>query len=90
MLNGVDTAKIFENGKLVIDAMLQPRIPEPNPEDTLVDRVLGAMWLYAMNYRLADEEKLDETSLWYAMFLFFCYIRISTVDLFVILNGCLY
>lgn len=71
MLNGVDTAKIFENGKLVIDAMLQPRIPEPNPEDTLVDRVLGAMWLYAMNYRLADEEKLDETSLWYAMFLFF-------------------
>ncbi|EOA33509.1 hypothetical protein CARUB_v10019785mg [Capsella rubella] len=67
LLNGVDTAKIFENGKLVVDAMLQPRIPELNPEDTLVDRVLGAMWLYAMNYRLADEEKLDETSLWYVM-----------------------
>ncbi|XP_010428834.1 PREDICTED: tubulin--tyrosine ligase-like protein 12 [Camelina sativa] len=67
LLNGVDTAKILENGKLVIYAMLQPRIPEPNPEDTLVDRVLGAMWLYAMNYRLADEEKLDESSLWYVM-----------------------
>ncbi|XP_019094148.1 PREDICTED: tubulin--tyrosine ligase-like protein 12 [Camelina sativa] len=67
LLNGVDTAKILENGKLVIDAMLQPRIPEPNPDDTLVDRVLGAMWLYAMNYRLADEEKLDESSLWYVM-----------------------
>ncbi|XP_010416704.1 PREDICTED: tubulin--tyrosine ligase-like protein 12 isoform X3 [Camelina sativa] len=67
LLNGVDTAKILENGKLVIDAMLQPRIPEPNPEDTRVDRILDAMWLYAMNYRLADEEKLDESSLWYVM-----------------------
>ncbi|CAE5964467.1 unnamed protein product [Arabidopsis arenosa] len=67
LLNGVDTAIIFENGKHVIDSMLQPRIPEPNPEATLVDRVLDAMWLYALNYRLADEEKLDETSLWYVM-----------------------
>ncbi|KAL1214586.1 hypothetical protein V5N11_007481 [Cardamine amara subsp. amara] len=67
LLNGVDTAKIIENGKHVVDSMLQPRIPEPNPEDNLVDRVLGAMWLYVMNYRLADEEKLDETSLWYVM-----------------------
>ncbi|CAH8258472.1 unnamed protein product [Arabidopsis lyrata] len=67
LLNGVDTAKIFENGKHVIDSMLQPRIPELNPEGTLVDRVLDAMWLYALNYRLADEEKLDETSLWYVM-----------------------
>lgn len=74
MLNGVDTAKIFENGKHVIDSMLQPRISELNPEGTLVDRVLDAMWLYALNYRLADEEKLDETSLWYAMFLFFFFL----------------
>lgn len=70
MLNGVDTAQIIENGKHIVDSMLQPRIPEPNPEDSLVDRVLGAMWLYVMNYRLADEEKIDETSLWYEMFIF--------------------
>lgn len=61
----------METGKHVVDSMLQPRIPELNPDDTLVDRVLDAMWLYALNYRLADDEKLDETSLWYAMFLFF-------------------
>lgn len=73
MLNGVDTAKIFENGKHVVDSMIQPRLPEPKPEDSLIDRVLGAMWLYVMNYRLADEEKIDETSLWYAMFSFLYY-----------------
>jgi tubulin--tyrosine ligase-like protein 12 len=67
LLNGVDTAKILETGKHVVDSMLQPRIPELNPDDTLVDRVLDAMWLYALNYRLADDEKLDETSLWYVM-----------------------
>uniref|UniRef100_M4EH54 Tubulin--tyrosine ligase-like protein 12 SET-like domain-containing protein n=2 Tax=Brassica campestris TaxID=3711 RepID=M4EH54_BRACM len=67
LLNGVDTAKIFENGKHVVDSMIQPRLPEPKPEDSLIDRVLGAMWLYVMNYRLADEEKIDETSLWYVM-----------------------
>ncbi|VVA90274.1 unnamed protein product [Arabis nemorensis] len=67
LLNGVDTAKILENGKHVVDSVLEPRLPELNPEDNLVDRVLGAMWLYMMTYRLADEEKIDETSLWYVM-----------------------
>ncbi|KFK43033.1 hypothetical protein AALP_AA1G070000 [Arabis alpina] len=67
LLNGVDTAKVFENGKHVVDSVLEPRLPELNPEDSLVDRVLGAMWLYVMTYRLANEEKIDETSLWYVM-----------------------
>ncbi|CAH2079500.1 unnamed protein product [Thlaspi arvense] len=67
LLNGVDTAKILENGKHVVDSLLPPRLPEPNPEDCLADRVLGAMWSYLMTYRLADEEKIDETSLWYVM-----------------------
>ncbi|ESQ33251.1 hypothetical protein EUTSA_v10003638mg [Eutrema salsugineum] len=67
LLNGVDTSKIVENGKHVVDTLLPPRLPEPNPEDSFADRVLGAMWSYLMTYRLADEEKLDETSLWYVM-----------------------
>ncbi|CAA7016089.1 unnamed protein product [Microthlaspi erraticum] len=67
LLNGVSTAKILENGKHVVDSLLPPRLPEPSPEDSLADRVLGAMWSYLMTYRLADEEKIDETSLWYVM-----------------------
>ncbi|XP_010557663.1 PREDICTED: tubulin--tyrosine ligase-like protein 12 [Tarenaya hassleriana] len=67
LLNGVDTAKILENEKHVVDSMLQPRLPEWNPEDSLADRVLNVMWLYVLTYRLADEEKIDETSLWYVM-----------------------
>ncbi|CAN8323629.1 unnamed protein product [Cochlearia groenlandica] len=67
LLNGVDTAKILENGKHVVDSILKPRLPELNPEDNLTDRVLGALWFYVMTYRLADEEKIDETSLWYVM-----------------------
>lgn len=64
-LNGVNASKILETGKHVIDSMLQPRLPEWSPEEPLSDRVLSAMWLYLMTYRLADEEKIDETSVWY-------------------------
>ncbi|KAE8664349.1 hypothetical protein F3Y22_tig00112800pilonHSYRG00050 [Hibiscus syriacus] len=61
LLNGVDASKILEAEKHVVDSMLQPRLPERTAEEPLVDRVLNAMWLYLMTYRLADEEKLDET-----------------------------
>ncbi|KAL4297644.1 hypothetical protein GQ457_12G022040 [Hibiscus cannabinus] len=66
-LNGVDASKILEAEKHVVDSMLQPRLPEWTAEEPVVDRVLNAMWLYLMTYRLADEEKLDETPVWYVM-----------------------
>lgn len=64
-LNGVNVSKILETGNHVIDAVLQPRLPEWTAEEPLADRVINAMWLYLMTYRLADEEKIDETSVWY-------------------------
>ncbi|XVE53987.1 hypothetical protein DITRI_Ditri03aG0046700 [Diplodiscus trichospermus] len=66
-LNGVDASKILETEKHVVDSMLQPRLPEWTAGEPLSDRVLNAMWLYLMTYRLADEEKLDETPVWYVM-----------------------
>lgn len=66
-LNGVNVSKILETGNHVIDAVLQPRLPEWTDEEPLADRVVNAMWLYLMTYRLADEEKIDETSVWYVM-----------------------
>lgn len=63
-LNGVDTSRILESEKHVIDSKLQPYLPEWTADEPLADRVLNAMWLYLMNYRLADEEKIDETSIW--------------------------
>ncbi|XP_026441002.1 tubulin--tyrosine ligase-like protein 12 isoform X1 [Papaver somniferum] len=65
--NGVSASIILETGKHVIDSALQPRLPEWTRDDSLVDRVVNAMWLYLMTYRLADEEKIDETSVWYVM-----------------------
>lgn len=67
MLNGVSTSIVLEQGKHVIDSALQPRLPEWKATETLAERVIGAMWLYLMTYRLADEEKIDETSLCYVM-----------------------
>lgn len=64
-LNGVSAAKILEAGKHVIDSILEPRLPEWSPGEPLSDRIINAMWLYLMTYRLADEEKIDETSVWY-------------------------
>nr|XP_043619113.1 tubulin--tyrosine ligase-like protein 12 [Erigeron canadensis] len=67
LLNGVNTTRVLESGKSVIDSMLLPRLPEWTSIEPLVDRVLNAMWFYLMSYRLADEEKIDETSIWYVM-----------------------
>ncbi|CAO2842027.1 unnamed protein product [Amaranthus hypochondriacus] len=67
LLNGVKATKILESEKHVVDSALRPRLPEWSPDDSLTDRVLNAMWLYLMTYRLADEEKIDETSVWYVM-----------------------
>lgn len=63
-INGVDASKILESGKRVVDAMLQPLLPEWAAGEPIPDRVINAMWLYLMTYRLADEEKIDETSVW--------------------------
>jgi tubulin--tyrosine ligase-like protein 12 len=63
-LNGVNASKILEHGKHVIDSILQPHLPEWTVEEPLADRIINAMWLYLMTYRLADEEKIDETSVW--------------------------
>lgn len=64
-LNGISSSKILETGKQVIDSVLLPRLPEWTPDEPLADRIINAMWQYLMTYRLADEEKLDETSVWY-------------------------
>ncbi|CAJ1975752.1 unnamed protein product [Sphenostylis stenocarpa] len=66
-LNGINASKILETGKHVIDSMLLPRLPELALDEPLADRIINAMWQYLMTYRLADEEKLDETSVWYVM-----------------------
>lgn len=58
--------------------MLQPHLPKWTPEEPLADRVINAMWLYLMTYRLADEEKIDETSVWYAI----------TIDIFATCISC--
>lgn len=68
MLNGLRASEILESKKLAVDTMLQPRLPEGSLNDSLLVRVLNAMWLYLMTYRLADDEKLDETSVWYDSF----------------------
>ncbi|VAH87061.1 unnamed protein product [Triticum turgidum subsp. durum] len=67
LLNGVNALTIVENAKHVVDSALKPRVPEWSPEESLAERVIGAMWLYLMTYRLADEEKFDETPIWYVM-----------------------
>ncbi|XP_028787028.1 tubulin--tyrosine ligase-like protein 12 isoform X2 [Neltuma alba] len=66
-LNGVSALKILEAQKHVIDSMLLPRLPEWTADEPLADRIISAMWQYLMTYRLADEEKIDETSVWYVM-----------------------
>lgn len=64
LLNGVNTSKIMESEKIVVDSILKPRLSELNAGESLADRVINAMWLYLMTYRLANEEKIDETSVW--------------------------
>ncbi|KAL3830039.1 hypothetical protein ACJIZ3_018841 [Penstemon smallii] len=67
LLNGLSTSQILESKKHVVDSVLEPHLPEWDAGDSLIDRVINAMWLYLMTYRLADEEKIDETSVWYVM-----------------------
>ncbi|VFQ96468.1 unnamed protein product [Cuscuta campestris] len=67
VLNGVNTSKICESGRSVLDSMLRPRLPAWTAGEPIIDRIINAMWLYLMTYRLADEEKIDETSVWYVM-----------------------
>ncbi|KAG6543613.1 hypothetical protein Mapa_014976 [Marchantia paleacea] len=66
-INGVSVSVILNKGMEVLDSDLKPRLPVWSPQEPIVDRVLRAMWLYVMTYRLADEEKLDETPIWYVM-----------------------
>ncbi|KAH9298585.1 hypothetical protein KI387_030267, partial [Taxus chinensis] len=66
-INGVSVSKIMEEEKGVIDGNLQPCLPEWSNGEPLIDCILQAMWIYLMTYRLADEEKLDETPVWYVM-----------------------
>ncbi|KAG0497473.1 hypothetical protein HPP92_002164 [Vanilla planifolia] len=66
-LNGTSASRIIESRKHVVDSALKPRLPDYTSAQSLLDRVLDVMWLYLMNYRLADEEKIDETSVWYVM-----------------------
>lgn len=91
VLNGVNTTRILESGKSVIDSLLLPRLPEWTTGEPLLDRVLNAMWLYLMSYRLADEEKIDETSIWYvvqfvrALFVtLFCYALAKLKDTYLL------
>lgn len=60
-LNGMSLSKISEGEELNV---LRPRLPVWSKEDSLVERVMNAMWQYILTYRLADEEKLDETPIW--------------------------
>lgn len=62
-----------------MDSVLEPRLPDWIAKEPLADRVIDAMWLYLMNYRLADEEKIDETSVWYAIELLYCYVMLHSV-----------
>jgi tubulin--tyrosine ligase-like protein 12 len=71
LLNGLNASSIIENGNHIVDSALQPLLPECSPEEPLAERVIGAMWLYLMTYRLSDEEKIDETPVWYAIFVIF-------------------
>ncbi|PHU11731.1 hypothetical protein BC332_18661, partial [Capsicum chinense] len=50
LLNGVNTSKILESSKSVVDSMLQPGLPEWAAGEPLTDRVINAMWLYLMTY----------------------------------------
>ncbi|XP_051131543.1 uncharacterized protein LOC127251739 [Andrographis paniculata] len=67
LLNGIGTSKILESGRCAVDSMLKPRLPVLNAGESLTDRVINAMWLYLMTYRLANEEKIDENPVWYVM-----------------------
>lgn len=59
-VNGFPRSKALEGET----EKLRPRLPHFSKEVSLTDRVMSAMWQYISTYRLADEEKLDETPIW--------------------------
>ncbi|GAQ82856.1 Putative tubulin-tyrosine ligase [Klebsormidium nitens] len=68
LINGLERDTILAaKGSTPITASLHPRLPTWQPGEPLVERVLRAMWQFVNTYRLATEEKLDETPVWYVM-----------------------
>nr|GMD66561.1 tubulin--tyrosine ligase-like protein 12 [Ipomoea batatas] len=65
LLNQFSCLSALGPGKSVVDSMLLPRFPEWTAGEPIADRIINAMWLYLMTCRLADEEKIDETSVWF-------------------------
>lgn len=63
-LNGFPRSKVLGGETEELQNSLRPRLPLFSKEDPLMERVMSAMWQYIMTYRLADEEKLDETPIW--------------------------
>jgi tubulin--tyrosine ligase-like protein 12 len=63
-LNGQPRGKFMGRGDEELNGNLQPRLPVFSKEDPLIERIMSAMWQYILTYRLADEEKLDETPIW--------------------------
>lgn len=67
ILNGVEATKVLEKGEGVVIGGLEQRFPDWSATEPAEERILRAMWAYLMMYRLCDEEKLDETPIWYVM-----------------------
>lgn len=66
-LNGFKAAKFLEKGESVVVGNLEQRLLEWSSKEPVEERILRAMWAYLSMYRLCDEEKLDETPIWYVM-----------------------
>ncbi|KAH9562882.1 hypothetical protein CY35_05G094600 [Sphagnum magellanicum] len=66
-LNGMSLSKILEGDKQFLTSDLKPRLHIWSPKEPLLEQVMSAMWQYVLTYRLADDEKLDETPIWYVM-----------------------
>nr|XP_024379358.1 tubulin--tyrosine ligase-like protein 12 [Physcomitrium patens] len=66
-LNGRSRDKFLGEENNDTMSNLEPRLPMFSKEEPLIERVMSAMWQYINTYRLADEEKLDETPIWYVM-----------------------
>lgn len=63
-LNGLPRDSFMGGGDEEPNSKLRPRLPHFSKEDPLIDRIMSTMWQYILTYRLADEEKLDETPIW--------------------------
>lgn len=63
-LNGLSVSKILEEGHEDVKRNLRPRLPVVSKGSSLVERVMDAMWQYILTYRLADDEKLDDSPVW--------------------------